>query len=60
MQLAAYYSQARGAERPGRLYAGQICSDYSPGPAGHASPRLYQTAVVTPDAALCEALKEKN
>ena len=61
MQLAAYYSQARAGQN--------VPVDYTPvkyvkKPAG-ARPGMviyttYQTAVVTPDAALCEALKEKN
>ena len=61
MQLAAYYSQAREGQN--------VPVDYTPvkyvkKPAG-ARPGMviyttYQTAVVTPDAALCEALKEKN
>ena len=61
MQLAAYYSQARGGQN--------VPVDYTPvkfvkKPAG-AKPGMviyttYQTAVVTPDAALCERLKEKD
>ena len=60
-KLAAYYSQARES--------GNVPVDYTAvknvkKPAG-ARPGMviyttYQTAVVTPDAALCEALKEKN
>ena len=60
MQLAAYYSQARDGQN--------VPVDYTPvkfvkKPAG-AKPGMviyttYQTAVVTPDAALCEKLKEK-
>ncbi len=59
MQLAAYYSQAREGQN--------VPVDYTPvkfvkKPAG-AKPGMviyttYQTAVVTPDAALCEKLKE--
>ena len=61
MQLAAYYSQARGGQN--------VPVDYTPvkfvkKPAG-AKPGMviyttYQTAVVTPDEALCERLKEKE
>ena len=61
MQLAAYYSQARGGQN--------VPVDYTPvkfvkKPAG-AKPGMviyttYQTAVATPDAALCERLKEKD
>lgn len=61
MQLAAYYSQARDGQN--------VPVDYTPvkfvkKPAG-AKPGMviyttYQTAVVTPDAALCERLKEKD
>ena len=61
MQLAAYYSQARDGQN--------VPVDYTPvkfvkKPAG-AKPGMviyttYQTAVVTPDAALCEQLKEKE
>ena len=61
MQLAAYYSQARDGQN--------VPVDYTPvkfvkKPAG-AKPGMviyttYQTAVVTPDAALCEQLKEKD
>lgn len=61
MQLAAYYSQARDGQN--------VPVDYTPvkfvkKPAG-AKPGMviyttYQTAVVTPDAALCERLKEKE
>lgn len=61
MQLAAYYSQARDGQN--------VLVDYTPvkfvkKPAG-AKPGMviyttYQTAVVTPDAALCERLKEKE
>ena len=60
MMLAAYYSQAREGQN--------VPVDYTPvkfvkKPAG-AKPGMviyttYQTAVVTPDAALCEKLKEK-
>ena len=60
-ELAAYYSEAREGQN--------VPVDYTPvkyvkKPAG-ARPGMviyttYQTAVVTPDAALCEALKEKN
>ena len=61
MQLAAYYSQARDGQN--------VPVDYTPvryvkKPAG-AKPGMviyttYQTAVVTPDAALCERLREKS
>jgi len=61
MQLAAYYSQGRDGQN--------VPVDYTPvkfvkKPAG-AKPGMviyttYQTAVVTPDAALCERLKEKE
>lgn len=61
MQLAAYYSQARDGQN--------VPVDYTPvkfvkKPAG-AKPGMviyttYQTAVVTPDAVLCERLKEKE
>ena len=61
MQLAAYYSQARDGQN--------VPVDYTPvkfvkKPAG-AKPGMviyttYQTAVVTPDAALCEQLKEED
>ena len=60
MMLAAYYSQARDGQN--------VPVDYTPvkfvkKPAG-AKPGMviyttYQTAVVTPDVALCEKLKEK-
>ena len=59
--LAAYFSQAQGSTK--------VPVDYTPvkfvkKPAG-AKPGMviyttYQTAVVTPDAALCERLKEKE
>lgn len=61
MQLAAYYSQAREGQN--------VPVDYTPvkfvkKPAG-AKPGMvvyttYQTAVVTPDAELCEKLREKS
>ena len=61
MMLAAYYSQAREGQN--------VPVDYTPvkfvkKPAG-AKPGMviyttYQTAVVTPDTALCEKLKEKE
>ena len=61
MQLAAYYSQARAGQNVPVDYT---LVKYVKKPAG-ARPGMviyttYQTAVVTPDAALCEALKEKN
>lgn len=61
MQLAAYYSQARDGQNVPVDYT---TVKFVKKPAG-AKPGMviyttYQTAVVTPDAALCERLKEKE
>lgn len=53
-----FLAGARGAERPGRLYARQKRQEARRRKAGMVIYDHYSTAVVTPDAALAEKLRE--